>query len=199
MICKKSCGDSLTTSVGTYTFYESQMNKNDAAKFCKDKGQILAPITSQEEFDKVHQFVNKCCNTVTTYHVGLFVFGQDVKMFTNCEEWDSAKHDSLFRWFMQDGPCYESHYFPMDGKMFIGHDPRCGTTVRRPICLETSDNQNKNSQALVKTESSNAFASVSTLSVMMAVAALVVSLAVALFIAVRKLKHLKQNLPVSTN
>ena len=193
MICKKVCGDSLTTSAGTYTFYDSKMNKNDAAKFCKDKGQILAPITSQGEFDKVHQFVNKCCSTVTTYHIGLFVFGKDVKMFTNCEEWDSAKHDSLFRWHMGDGPCYEPYYFPMDGKMSVSEDSRCGISHRKPICFKAA-----NAQALVKTESSNGFASVGTLSIMMAVVALVVSLSVALFISARKLKHLKKNLPVST-
>ena len=194
MICKKVCGDSLTTSAGTYTFYESKMNKNDATKFCQDKGQILAPITSQGEFDKVHQFVNKCCNTLSTYHVGLFVFGKDVKMFTNCEQWDSAKHDSLFEWDIEDSPCYEPLYFPLDSKMTVDEDPRCGKIQRRPICFKAA-----NAQALVSSKSSNGF-SVSFLTVMMAFVSLGFCVtAVALFISVRKLKHLKQSLPVSTN
>ena len=196
MGCKKNCGNSLTTSVGTYTFHNSEMTKDDAAKFCEDRGKILAPITSQEEFNKIHKYVQGCCNLggFTSYNIGLYVIGKNTKLFSNCEKWDSAKHEHLFTWNMENGPCYEAYYAPMDGKMTVSQDPRCGRTDGRPICFEAA-----NAQALVKSESSNAFASVSTLSVMMAVAALVVSLAVALFISVRKLKHLKQSLPVSTN
>ena len=196
----KSCSDSLTTSRGTYTFYESEMNKNDAAKFCEDKGQILAPITSQEEFDAMHNHVIKCGNLcgINVYHIGLYVFGKDVKLFSNCEKWDSAKHEKLFYWDMEDGPCYRTYYIPHENEMSVESTNACGATEMRPICFKAADKQTQNAETLRQSESSNSYSSISLLGSVIALVALVISLGVALFISVRKLKKLKQTLPVST-
>ena len=196
----KSCSDPLTTSRGTYTFYESEMNKNDATKFCEDKGQILAPITSKEEFDAMHNHVIKCGNLcgINVYHIGLYVFGKDAKLFSNCEKWDSAKHEGLFNWNMEDGLCYRTYYMPYRNKMFVSSNNVCGARKMRPICFKAADKQIQNAEALIQSESSNTYSSISFLGPVTALVALVVSLGVALFISVRKLKKLKQTLPVST-
>ena len=201
MRCKNNCGNSLTTSAGTYTFYKSEMTQNDATKFCEDKGQILAPITSQEEFNKVHNYVQGCCDLsgITTYHIGLYVIGHDVKLFSNCEKWNSAKHDNLFKMDMQDGPCYKSLYVPFRNRMIVNDDASCGIKYSRPICFEPADENNRSAEALVKSKSSNAFTSLSVLSVIIALVALCFGLVVAVLILVRKVKDLKQTLPVSNN
>ena len=201
MACKKPCGNSLTTSAGTYTFYKSEMTQNDATKFCEDKGQILAPITSQEEFNKVNKYVQGCCNLngITFYHIGLYVVGRDVKLFSNCEKWDSAKHDSLYDLNLEDGPCYKSYYFPYRNKMFVNQDGSCGIKEGRPICFDPAEENKRSAGALVDSKSSNPFTSLSVLSVIIALIALVFGLVVAVLMLVRKLKNLKQELPVAIN
>ena len=106
----KTCSNSLTTSRGTYTFHtEEDLKKAEATKFCEKKGQILAPITSKEEFDVVHNHMIKCRNLCgrRIYHIGLYVLGKDLKVFSNHEKWDSAKHEGLFDWYTNE----EDNYF----------------------------------------------------------------------------------------
>ena len=203
MTFTKSCKNSITTSRGTYTFHEEEMTKAEAKQFCEDKGQILAPITSKAEFDKVHQYASSCGNLGgwNFYHIGLYVFRKDVKLFSNCEKWNSAKHEGLFDWDMDNGPCYSTYYSPNHNIMSVEPDLYCsGIKVSRPICFEAADSQKNNSEALVKGKVSNTFTIPGFLT---AVGVLVATgfcvMAVALFVSVRKLKNLKQKLPVSTN
>ena len=207
MRCNKTlsyCSNSLTTSRGTYTFHQEQMNKSQATKFCKDKGQILAPITSQEEFDTIHNHMIKCRNLCgpRTYHIGLYVMHKDLKFFSNCEEWVPEKHEKLYYYdeSLDDSNCYQAYYSPFNDRMSVFVDPRCGKVEFQPICFKAAGKNNKNSEALVNSESSNTFTSPRFLiAVLVLVATGFCVMAVALFVSVRKLKNLKQRLPVSTN
>ena len=196
-----NCSNSLTTSRGTYTFYQEEMIKAEATKFCEEKGEILAPITSKEEFDTIHNHVIKCRNLCgpRTYHIGLYVMHKDLKFWSNCEKWDPKKHEQLFHLFLDDANCYQTYYLPMENKMAIHQDPSCGEADFQPICFKAADKQNKNAEALVNTESCKTFTNATFLSIVMVLVALVFSFAVAFFVSVRKLKNLKQRLPVSTN
>ena len=203
MTFTKTCKNSFTTSRGTYTFYEEEMNKAEAKQFCENKGQILAPITSKGEFDKVHRYASSCGNLGgwNFYHIGFYVFKKDVKLFSNCEKWNSAEHEGLFDWYMEDGPCYRTYYSPNDNIMSVEPDLYCSDIkVSRPICFKAADNQNNNSEALVNSEVSNISISPRCLTAVVVLVAMgFCSMAVAIFILVGKLKNLKQKLPVSIN
>ena len=200
---KKYCSNSLTTSRGTYTFYQEHMIKAEATKFCEAKGQILAPITSKEEFDKVHNHVNKCRNLSgpRTYHIGLYVFGNDLKFWSNHEKWDSAKHERLFDFYSnKNHKHFQTYYTPQLDTMSIDTVRKCEGGDFKPICFKAAVDQKKQPEALVNSEVSNTFTSPGFLTAVVVLVAMgFCGMAVALFISVRKLKNLKQKLPVSTN
>ena len=206
MRCNKSlsyCSNSLTTSRGTYTFHQEKMTKAKATKFCEAKGQILAPITSQEEFDTIHNHVVKCRNLCgyIVYHIGLYVLGKDLKIFSNHETWDSAKHEGLFDWYSrEDDDYFQPYYMPFDNRMTVETIHLCKSGEARPICFKAADNPKSNSEALVNSKVSNTFTSSGFLTAVVVLVAMgFCAMAVALFISVRKLKNLKQKLPVSIN
>ena len=94
----KNCGNTLSTSLGTYTFYNEKVVKSEAAKVCKNHGGIIAPFHTQEEFDTVHKFAYKCqpwCSH-SLYHVGLYVVRNETRYYSDCTEWDWEKHDKLY-------------------------------------------------------------------------------------------------------
>ena len=74
----------------------------------------------------------------------------------------------------------------------------CKTGHFTPICFKAAD-KSKKAEALANSESSKTFTNPAFLSIVMVLVALVFSLAVALFVLVRKLKTLKKRLPVSAN
>ena len=207
MRCNNSlsyCSDSLTTSRGTYTFHQEHITKAAATKFCEAKGQILAPITSKEEFDTIHNHMIKCRNLCgpRTYHIGLYIMHKDLKFFSNCEKWDPEKHEKLYYYddSLDDSNCYQTYYSPYNDRMSAFVDPSCGRAEFQPICFQPAGENNKNSEALTNSKSTNIFTSSGFL---IAVGVLVSTsfcvMAIALFISVRKFKNLKQRLPVSTS
>ena len=199
---KKYCSKYLTTSRGTYTFHQEYLIKAEATKFCEEKGQILAPITSKEEFDKVHNYVNNCRNLggPRTYHIGLYVLGNDMKFWSNHEKWDSAKHEQLFNFYYnKNHKHFQTYYIPSLDTMSIDTVRDCEGGDFKPICFKAAKDQNKKAEALVTSESSNSFTSPGFLIVVLVLVALVFSLAVTHFVSVRKMKKLKQKLPVSNN
>ena len=86
---------------------------------------------------------------------------------------------------------------PFRNRMIVETIHLCKTGEFQPICFKAAD-KSKSAEALVNSESSKIFTNPAFLSIVMVLVALVFSLAVALFISVRKLKNLKQKLPVST-
>ena len=120
-------------------------------------------------------------------------------MFSNNEKWDSAKHEGLFDWYSRESDNYYMPYYrPIDNKMTVESRILCQTGHLIPICFKAAD-KSKSAEALANSESSKTFTNPAFLSIVMVLVALVFSLAVALFVLVRKLKTLKKRLPVSAN
>ena len=192
----ENCGNTVTTTRGTYTFYSDRLKKSEAAKTCKKHGGIIAPLNTQEEFDAVHKFAYKCqpwCSVNSYYHVGLYVMNNDTRFYSDCTEWDWNKHDKLYFSDMNDGPCYESVYMPyFKIQDIIAKD--CKDYKRRFICFNDANDSSikKTSQeALVHGNNAEGFNRFAILSAFLAT--LTVGLAVALVKANKKLKEFKKN------
>ena len=106
-----SCKSSITTATGTFTAYPEIATKCEAEKFCKERGQILAPFTNDVDMRAVikmfnDNYKNGCStfhsNQLTSYRIGLnfekTVLGFVPKMFSNGEAWSYKKHKSLYKY-----------------------------------------------------------------------------------------------------
>ena len=51
-----NCGNTVTTTRGTYTFYDVVRTRSESKKLCKKHGGIMATLNTQEEFEAVHKF-----------------------------------------------------------------------------------------------------------------------------------------------
>ena len=95
----KQCNDtSITTSSGKFTFYpEKSLTVDEARKFCKKEGGILAPITSRDDFKTLHKFASGCTNIGLgrSYFVGLDMINPELGYFTNGVVYDEEKHGSF--------------------------------------------------------------------------------------------------------
>ena len=112
----KNCGNTVTTTRGTYTFYNKKIIKSEAAKLCKKNGGIIAPLNTQEEFNAVHKFAYKCrpwCGS-SYYHTGLYLNKNETRFYSDCTEWDWKKHDKLYDSYINEGPCWDPMYRPID-------------------------------------------------------------------------------------
>ena len=70
------CSNKVTTASGTFTAYNDLMTHCRAKKFCKEKGQILAPVTNQKDVDALKKMLDHSCPMhygVYNYHIGLDV------------------------------------------------------------------------------------------------------------------------------
>ena len=94
----KQCDDtSITTSSGKFTFYpEKSLTVDEAKKFCKKEGGILAPITNRDDFETLHKFAIGCTNIGLgrNYFVGLEMNTPEYGYFTNGVVYDEEKHGS---------------------------------------------------------------------------------------------------------
>ena len=95
----KQCDDtSITTSSGKFTFYPgTSMTFDEAKKFCKKEGEILAPITNRDDFDTLHKFASGCTNIGLgrDYFAGLEMITPEFGYFTNGVVYDEEKHGSF--------------------------------------------------------------------------------------------------------
>ena len=97
----KQCDDtSITTSSGKFTFYPQKfLTVDEAKKFCKKEGGILAPITNRKDFETLHEFAIGCTNIGQgrNYFAGLEMNTPEYGYFTNGVVYDEEKHGS-FSW-----------------------------------------------------------------------------------------------------
>ena len=141
-----SCPKSVTTSSGTFSYSERQMTRCEAKKYCRERGQILAPITTQEDKDAVLTMFNeKCFNhyTESFYHIGLDVFpcgDTQERVFTNGVKYDANIHGHLYADYGKpDHKCPQSYLESLNWNPFtIGTKPNCYPQTHRALCLDQS-------------------------------------------------------------
>ena len=97
-----SCITNTTTSSGTFLFSKGHMTRCEAKKFCREKGGVLAPITTQEDKDAVLEMINPECfehYLDNMYHIGLDVYNcgdQQERVFSNGIIYDKNVHGHLY-------------------------------------------------------------------------------------------------------
>ena len=183
-ICsKKDCGNTLTTSLGTYTFYNELIYKHEATKLCKKNGGIIAPLNTQEEFDAVHKFAYECqpwCG-VYYFHTGLYVVKNDTRLYSDCTEWDWEKHDKLYKSYIGKGPCWTPVYRPYDKTQTIYAVATCMRSMRsRTICFNAAGKNLNNTEALIQEKPTYVLKNVSYLNATFALTLLAIGLVIAL-------------------
>ena len=194
----KNCGNTVTTTRGTYTFYSERIKKTEAAKLCKKHGGIIAPLNTKEEFDAVHKFAYKCQPWCVSYHhVGLYVHKNETRFYSDCTEWDWNKHDKLYKSYTDEAPCWETTYRPKDKIQKIWPLNFCNDHLMRTICFnpneEISDKKTK-PEEFRQVNYAGSFNTFIVLSVVIALASLVIVLAIALKRSMNKNKTHKNKL-----
>ena len=185
---KKNCGNTLTTSRGTYTFYNNFIVKSEAAKLCKRHGGVIAPLNIKEEFDAVHKFAYQCqpwCS-YHFYHVGLDLVRNETRYYSDCTEWDWEKHDKLYDSRIGKGPCWDAVYVPSDKIQKIYADEYCSNFAYRTICFNAAAEKSTNSDSLVRTDRSGSLVSSRVFGSYFAFALLAFGLLMALLRSTRK-------------
>ena len=96
----KFCEDNtVTTKSGTFTFHSNTYLSRDGAKdFCENKGELLAPITTWDDFYKLRNFTDGCTNLggSSMYRIGLDVVDDRNRYFTNGEAFNKSVHEPLY-------------------------------------------------------------------------------------------------------
>ena len=141
-----SCPKKVTTSSGIFSFSERQMTRCEAKKYCRKRGQILAPITTQEDKDAVlTMFKDKCFNNYSEsfYHIGLDVFpcgATQERLFTNGDKYDASLHGHLYDDLGEAGDkCPQSYLASLSYNPFtIGTKRNCYPQEHRALCLDQS-------------------------------------------------------------
>ena len=95
------CKKKVTTSSGTFYAHNTKRYKCGAERYCKDRGQILAPITTQEDKDAITEMLEDCGgkNILQSYNTGLEINmcgGKAHWDFSNGVKWD---HGPLYGGF----------------------------------------------------------------------------------------------------
>ena len=189
----KNCGNTLTTTRGTYTFYNDLVVKSEAAKLCKKHGGIIAPLNTQEEFDAVQKFAYKCrpwCSTAY-YHTGLYLNRNETRFYSDCTEWDWEKHDKLYRSEIGKGPCWDVVWRPLDKIQMIFIDGYCTDSRWRTICFNPVKTEQ---DALVETNHSEGFDRFTTVTAFLVLASLTVALALTVVKSKKKIKEYEEKL-----
>jgi len=157
---EKSCPTSITTSSGTFNFYEEKAEKCQAEEICKSKGQILAPITNMEDRRAIEKIGSQECGIfrmfLETYHIGLEIkkCGNKVtKIFSNGVAYNKTLHDRFYHFYPAKGydHCLTALWSPKHGPeariAVVGKFKKCKDYVRRFVCLDPA-NSTVNEDAL---------------------------------------------------
>ena len=143
-----NCGYSVKTSSGTFTVYNQLLDKCAATKFCKEKGHILAPISTLEDKEALTKLLHADCDIhkgVRHYHIGLDITpcggGQD-RVFSNGVIYDKNVHGHLYvdKYITAQEKCPLAymHYFYSMNRLVIGTRRRCEQQPMKVLCLDQS-------------------------------------------------------------
>ena len=160
----RNCGNTVKTSRGTYTFHNQPLFKHKAAELCMKNGGILATLNTREEFEAVHRFAyecNKWCGALY-YHIGLYAY-ENHMFYTDCTEWDWAKHGHLYMTDNLNGPCWTAVYRAYTKTQKIYSSPSCAEYKHRTICFNAFDNATTKAEGIVQGGSGISFFNVLTL------------------------------------
>ena len=139
------CGFSRTTSSGTFTVYHKKLTKCEAKKFCRDKGHILAPVTTQEDKDALLDLLDDECEE--HYGATVYLLGLDItpcgktqeRTFTNGVAYDKSTHGRLYEDYnTPDSKCPIAYLHMLADALIIGHEPQCISQKLRFFCLDQS-------------------------------------------------------------
>ena len=139
------CGFSTTTSSGTFTAYNKKLTKCEAKKFCRDKGHILAPITTQEDKTAVLKLLDTRCDE----HKGgeFYLVGLDItpcgesqdRTFSNGLNYVESVHGKLYEDYnTPDTKCPTAVANSIVKTLEIGMEPHCISQRMRFLCLDQS-------------------------------------------------------------
>ena len=141
------CKYSTTTASGTFTVYNQMLHKCTATKFCKEKGHILAPITTLEDKEALTKLLHPDCDIhkgVRHYHIGLDITPcgetQD-RVFSNGVIYDKNVHGHLYDDFNTPKttcPLAYIHYLYYTNRLVIGAKNGCRQQPMKVICLDQS-------------------------------------------------------------
>ena len=104
-----SCKNSVTTKTGTFTFFHEKSTRCQAEKKCKNRGEILAPVTNKRDAKKLmdlqlsNEGVEGChfaWHAGFSYWIGLdvtYTKDKQEKVFSNGVKWRERKHGKIYR------------------------------------------------------------------------------------------------------
>ena len=139
-----SCITNTTTSSGTFLFSKGHMTRCEAKKFCREKGGVLAPITTQKDKDAVLEMINPECfehYLDNMYHIGLDVHNcgdQQERVFSNGITYDKNVHGHLYDDLGEpEDKCPETYLMYSSGNplKISSNDPKCKQSHYRALCL----------------------------------------------------------------
>ena len=142
-----ACSMSTTTSSGTFTIIHDEMTRCEAKKYCRERGQILAPVTNQEDKDAILKLIDpEHCQVHRGdlfYHIGLEVTPcgktQD-RVFSNGVIYDHSVHGKLYDDLSPPTEICPDAYLDYEtpNPFTIGSLPMCHPQRQRFICLDQS-------------------------------------------------------------
>ena len=151
---EKNCPTSITTTSGTFTFYEQNVPKCEAEQICQSKGHILAPITNMEDRKAIEKIGGQECGIfrefVQGYHVGLDIKtcgNKFTKVFSNGVKYNKTLHDKLYYFYpIKKFDCLTALYPPGYGAdeqiVVVAKYNNCKDYSRRFICLDPAKPDN---------------------------------------------------------
>ena len=144
------CATEVNTPSGRFTFHKDRMSVCEAKKFCAQRGEILAPITNQADFDALHKAVVEGNNPSCPFHymdIMLYSIGLDItpcgkgkqdRIFTNGVAWDNDVHGKLYYDYGGNKNCLfavmDNQYISKPAIYSYGSE--CYQTTQRVICLK---------------------------------------------------------------
>ena len=140
-----TCGYTTATSSGTFTVYNKELTKCEAKRFCRDKGHILAPITTQEDKNAVLKLLDPSCDI----HKGgeIYLVGLDItpcgksqdRTFTNGQSYKESVHGHLYEDYNDpDTKCPIAYFDSIIESLEISKEPQCISQRQRFLCLDQS-------------------------------------------------------------
>ena len=148
LITKMRCSLKTTTSSGTFTIVNTRLSRCEAKKYCKERNQILAPITNDVDKTAILDLIDPRCaihRGDKHYHIGLEVTAcgdTQERTFSNGVAYDKAVHGHLYddldllERYKKCPMAYMWYYTPK--KLIIGREEGCGIAKYRFICLDQS-------------------------------------------------------------
>ena len=139
------CEDkTVTTSSGTFTFHsETQLSRDGAKEFCGEKGEILAPITTWDDFYQLRNFTDGCTNLggLASYRVGLDVVDDNTRYFTNGEIFKKSVHEPLYssiEHVTKKPMCWDTLFYPRrtESSVVVEDNMYCLYWAHPFICLK---------------------------------------------------------------